>query len=108
MNPRQQTLAFADEAQPRVHGTVQPLVGRLLSGPDRDEAIETIKANHYTHSVPNGKAGVSLGRQGHEESGNRGDGVRGIEAPRQRAIRAAPDETGATGNLYANNAVRVK
>ena len=56
MNPRQQTLAFADEAPPRVHGTVGPLVGRLLSGPDRDEAIETIKANHYTHSVPSGKS----------------------------------------------------
>lgn len=56
MNPRQQTLAFADDAPPRVHGTVWPLVGRLLSGPDRDEAIETIKANHYTHSVPSGKS----------------------------------------------------
>ena len=26
MNPRQQTLAFADDASPRVHGTVPPLV----------------------------------------------------------------------------------
>jgi hypothetical protein len=61
MNPRQQTLAFADEAQPRVHGTVRPLVGRLLSGPDRDEAIETIKANHgrsdevRTYRAPDGR-----------------------------------------------------
>ena len=31
-------------------------VSRILLGADRAAAIETIKANHYTHSVPSGKS----------------------------------------------------